>query len=107
MLSLDELSLLVIPYPDERLGCDGLPGPQLDDRLVLDPHAVLVDGPTQHAFGAQSSDRPGAEGLVEDLAPIPSAVLGPVEREVCLLEEHLGAMVGVRCHRDADAGGAD
>ena len=96
-----------IPHPHQGLGRDGLAGAEVDDRLIAHPQPVLVDGPAQHPLGAQSIDGPGSQVLVEDFGPIAAPVLGPVEGEIGLLQETLGAVSWVASDRDPHAGCAD
>ena len=102
-----EQSLLGVADPHERLGAREEAGAEVEDRLVLDDDPFLVERPQQHPLGAHPPDRPGPQLLVEDVHAVAPAVLGPVQREVRLLEQVVGAAFGVRGPRDPDAQRAD
>jgi len=95
-----------ILHPDERLRPHGAAAAQVEDRLIGEPEAPLVDRPAEHPLRSQPSDRPGTQVLVEDLRSIPAAVLRPVQSEVRLLKKGLGAVAGIGRDGDADAHGA-
>ena len=78
---------------------------QVDDRLVVHDEAALVDRPAEAGLGVEAVERPVAEGVVEDLGPVPAAGLRPVHGGVGVPDErvgpaHAGLVVG-----DADAQG--
>ncbi len=96
-----------IPHSHQGLGRDGLAGSEVDDGLITHPQPVLVDGSAQHPLGPQPIDGPGAQVLVEDLGPIAASILGPVEGEIRLLQQTLGAVPGVASDGDPHAGRAN
>ena len=80
-----------------------MPATQVENRLVVHPQALLGDGSAQHPLGPEPSDSRRAQVLVEDLHPVPASVLRPVQREVGLLQQAFGAVVGICGCRDAHA----
>ena len=96
-----------VPHSYQCLGGHGFSGAEIDDRLIAHPQPVLVDGPAQHALGPQPVDGPGAQILVEDLGPVAASILGPVEGQIRLLQQTLGAVAGVASDGDPHAGRAD
>ena len=98
---------LRIEDPHERLDAHDAAGAQVDDRLVADTQALLVDRASQHPFRAEPPDRRRPQVLIEDLRPVPPPILRPVQRQVGLLQEAVRNVVGVGGGRDPDAHRAD
>ena len=84
-----EPELGMVP-PHEGLDAGHGPGRELDDRLVEHPQLVTLDGPVQGTLGLEVFDRLGPHGGVEELAPGPALLLGPVHRRVGVPQQGLG-----------------
>ena len=67
---------MVPPHQGLDAGHDA--GAEVDDRLVEHPQLVALDGPVQRALGLEVRDGLGPHGGVEELAPGPALLLGPV-----------------------------
>ena len=82
----DEPPLRVLE-PDERLGAGHGAGGQVDQRLVVEPQAVVVEGVAEHRLRPEPVEASGAEPVLEELDPVAAVVLGPVHGDVGVPQE--------------------
>ena len=91
---------------DERLEADDRVGRQLDDRLVVKPQLVALDGPAQVVLEVEPFGRCRRHARLEDVVAGRGVGLRPVEGDLGVAEQL--ARVGLADHADGDAdAGAD
>ena len=87
----------------ERLDGDGLPGDEIDDRLVLDDELALLDRSLELGLEAVAADDRVAHRGREQRVAMLAGVLRVVHGHVGVPQQSLGVVVRVAARGDADA----